>query len=81
MGKLERNTDPYEPILGGAGPDDEHWKQTEEGSPVPVRPAAHSWEHRPWLLLGPVLPLLAARRKSEVGAGTTKAAAAQETPG
>ena len=46
-GKLERNTDPYEPILGGAGPDDEHWKQTEEGSPVPVRPAVHSWEHRP----------------------------------
>lgn len=51
IGKLERNTDPYEtdpydPVLGGAGPDDEHWKQTEEGSLVPLQPAAHSWEQR-----------------------------------
>ena len=32
---------------------------------------------RPWLPPGPVLPLLAAQREREVGAGTTKAAAAQ----
>ena len=38
---------------------------------------------RPWPLPGPVLPLLVTQRKSEVGAGTTKAAAAQvwEPPG